>query len=422
MHTEKLCKGVNFCSYQTAKFKSAQLSFSFITPLAKTAAEDSLIIHLLARTCAQFPTVSQMNRKLASLYGAAISPSVSKMGESLVLTLNLTAVDDRFALENEEICKECTELLCSCIFRPNVTPDGFDSEDVEREKRLLKELIESEKDEKRIYAFNRMIEEMCKNESYGLSKYGEVSRIDALTPKEIFERWLKLIVNAPIQINYVGSADPESIKNTVLPYFEQIQRKAVWPIKTDFIVDAYETQTVTEKQKLNQGKLVIGFRSGMSYDRDNYAAVRLMTMIFGGGTFSKLFTNVREKQSLCYYCSARLYAEKGIIAVESGVETENAQKALDAIRNELDEIRKGNFTEETLNNAKLSFADSLKSVYDSCVGINSWLLSYTVNSVFYTPQELSDMIWQVSREEIIVAASMVSEDTVYILQAEKEAE
>ena len=124
--------------------------------------------------------------------------------------------------------------------------------------------------------------------------------------------------------------------------------------------------------------------------------------------------------SLCYYCSARLIANKGLITVESGVETEKAEEALKAIRNELEEIKKGNFSDETLRNAKLSFCDSLKSVYDSAQSMNSWLLSYTENSVYYSPEELSDMIKNVSREEIIVAANMVEEDTVYVLEAERE--
>ena len=187
-----------------------------------------------------------------------------------------------------------------------------------------------------------------------------------------------------------------------------------------------EQKEIKETQKVKQGKLVIGYRAGMSYDRDNFPAVKLMSMIFGGGTFSKLFTNVREKMSLCYYCAARLNAAKGVITVESGVETEKAESALEAIRNELFKklqklpVRNGNFSDETIQNAKLSFRDALKNVYDSTSAIAEWLMGYTLSSVFYTPEELSQLINEVSREEIIVAANMVSEDTVYLLQAEKE--
>ena len=420
MYMDKISKGVNFCCYKTDKFKTMNLSFSFISPLSEKASLDSLIIHLLSRTCAKYPTILEMNRKLASLYGATITPSVSKSGDSLVLKLTLTAVEDRFALGNESILKEAVDLLCNLVFRPSVTPDGFLENDVEREKRLLIEKIESEKDDKRLYALQRMTEEMCKNETYGLPKYGTEEKIKEATAKDIFERWLRLVVNCPVQITYVGGGDTELIKNTVLSYFEQIQRKAVWPIKTEFIVDAFEQKEIKETQKVKQGKLVIGYRAGMSYDRDNFPAVKLMSMIFGGGTFSKLFTNVREKMSLCYYCAARLNAAKGVITVESGVETEKAESALEAIRNELDEVRKGNLSDETIQNAKLSFRDALKNVYDSTSAIAEWLMGYTLSSVFYTPEELSQLINEVSREEIIVAANMVSEDTVYLLQAEKE--
>lgn len=419
MITEKLCKGVNFCYEQTDKFKTSSLSFSFISPLGSTAACDSLIIHLLSRTCFSYPTVLEMNRKLASLYGATLTASVSKSGDNLVLKLNMTGIDNKFALQNEDICKESIDLLCSCVFRPNVTQEGFKKEDIEREKRILIQKIQSEKDDKRIYALQRLTQEMCKSETYSFPKYGTIEEIESLNAKDIFARWLKLVVNCPIQINYVGSSNCDVIKDTVFKYFNEIGRKAVWPIKTEFVVDAYENNLIKEKQDVKQGKLVIGYRAGMSYDRDNYAAIKLMTLIFGGGTFSKLFSNVREKMSLCYYCSARLIAEKGLIVVESGVETKNAQKALDAIRNELLQIKNGNFDKSVLESAKLAFCDALNCVYDNADSINSWLLSYSLNSVFYTPKEMADMIKNVSYEEIIVAANMISEDTVFILEGEE---
>ncbi|MBQ7118188.1 MAG: insulinase family protein, partial [Clostridia bacterium] len=176
------------------------------------------------------------------------------------------------------------------------------------------------------------------------------------------------------------------------------------------------------KQKVKQGKLVIGMRAGMTYDYDNYAAIKVMCAIFGSGTFSKLFMNVREKMSLCYYCSARLINNKGLIVVESGVETENALKALSAIRNELDEVRKGNFTDEVIENAKKSITDTLSSVDDSIMTIDHWMTSQCTSSPFRAPESFIDEINAVSREEIILAASMVTEDTVFILESEKEEE
>lgn len=424
MEIKKISEGVNFCFHRTNRFKTSVISVNIICPLDEKSSERALLCYLLARTNRAYPDITSMNRKLASLYGAVISPKVSKVGESQVITLSLVSVEDRFSLDGKPISEDGLRILMDCIFAPDITPDGFKKENTEREKRLLIEKIESEKDEKRIYALNRMIEEMCCDESYSIHKYGSKERIAELTGKEIFDEWKKLLTTCPVQINAVGGFDMEKIESITASYFNNLQRKKedIIEVRTEFLTESYDKKTVTEKQSVKQGKLVIGFRAGMTFDFDNYPAVRLMTAIFGGGTFSKLFMNVREKMSLCYYCAARLVAAKGLIIVESGVETENAEKTLDAIRNELDEVRKGNFTDETLENAKKSLIDSFNSVEDSVLGIEAFMHSQCLSGTFRTPEEYSELLRNVSREEIIVAANMVTEDTVFILESEKEDE
>lgn len=424
MEIKRISEGVSLCTERTSRFKTSVVSVNIICPLDEKSSERALLCYLLARTNKNYPDITSMNRVLASLYGAVISPKVSKIGESQVLSLSLICVDDRFSLDSKPIAEEGIRILMDCIFSPDITPDGFREENVEREKRLLIEKIESEKDEKRIYALNRMIEEMCKDESYSIHKYGNKERIAELNGKDIFSIWKKVLTTSPVQINAIGSFDMDKIESITASYFNNLQRKKddIAEIRTEFLTESYDSKTTKEKQSVKQGKLVIGMRAGMTFDFDNYPAIRLMTAIFGGGTFSKLFMNVREKMSLCYYCAARLVSSKGLITVESGVETENAEKALTAIRNELDEVRKGNFTDETLENAKKSLVDSFNSVEDSVVGIDSFMTSQCVSGTFRTPSEYSELLNAVSREEVIIAANMVTEDTVYILESDKEEE
>lgn len=416
----KICKGVSLAHHQTTRFKTSTVSLNIAAPLDGHTGERALLIYLLSKTNKKYPTVFKMNRALAGLYGASITSSVSKSGESLVLSLNLSCLEDRFTLDSKSITDECIRLLFSCLFEPDITPDGFQKEKVEREKVLLLQRIDSENDEKRIFALNRMLEEMCKNEAYSLSRFGKKEVIEKANGKILFEEWKKLIFNCPIQINYIGSKSEEAVAAIIKPYFEKLERKEILDLHTEFITEAYSSNTVTQKQNVKQGKLVIGLRAGMTYAMDNYAALKVMTAIFGSGTFSKLFMNVREKMSLCYYCSASLINSKGIIAVQSGVETENAQKALDAIRHELDEVRRGNFSDETVEQAKMSICDRLYSVADSAADTNAWLKTFFTCGEFYTPEQIAKMIESVSREEIIVAAAGVTEDTVFILESEKE--
>ena len=414
----QIADGVRLAYSKTDKFKSAVMSLSVCAPLDEDAAANALLIRLLARTTARHPTTLEMNRALASLYGATISPVIEKQGETVVLRLVLSALDDRFTLDGESVCEQCIDLLCDCFFKPDVTPNGFKEENIALEKRLLIEQIEAERDEKRIYAKERLIEEMCKDEPYGKSRYGTKEQIEALDGKALLERWKVLLLHAPTEFAFVGSTPKEKLVPLLKARCAAFLKNEITELHTEFLTESYGSKTVTETQPVKQGKLVIGYRAGMTYDMDNYAAIRLMTSIFGGGTYSKLFMNVREKMSLCYYCGARLISSKGLILVESGVETENAEKALNAIRGELDAVRKGDFSDEVIEQAKLSLCDALKGVSDSNSAVLGWFGSFTAASKFYSPEEIAAMIREVSREEIVVAANMITEDTVFILKSE----
>ena len=424
MNIKKLGSGLDICYHKTTQFKTSVVTLNLITPLDDKASEKALLVHLLARTNKDYPTITQMNRKLASLYGAVISPSVHKIGESQVLSLSLVCIDERFALEKESVLSEGIKLLLDCLFTPDITPKGFKEENMSREKRLLCEKIDSENDDKIRYAFKKMLSEMCCDENYSINELGEKDKINSLTGTDVFSVWKQLLLFGRVQINVTGNFNEALIEDAVMPYFEKLERKKddIVDVRTEFITESYGSKTVTEKQKVQQGKLVIGFRAGMTYDMDNFAAIKVMTAIFGSGTFSKLFVNVREKLSLCYYCSARFISSKGIIAVQSGVETENIEKALDAIRHELDEVRCGSFTDEDIKAAKLSLKDNYKSVSDSVMTIDNWFTAQCLDGNFLTPEDYIDMIENVSREEIIVAANMITEDTVFILESEKEEE
>lgn len=421
MNSEKIGKGVNLFTHKTDKFKTAVVAVTISAPLDDKAAANALVLRLLARTNKKYPTMLEMNRYLASLYGAAISPLIQKSGDIQLLTLCLNILDDRYTLDGESVMKAGIDLLCSCLFEPDVTLDGFDEENTEREKRLLIEKIESEKDDKRIYSLNQMLKNMCDAEAYGLSEYGETQDIEKLTPKQLFEQWKTLILSCPVTVSVIGSA-ADSAKAVIKPYFERFQKQELCRLHTEFITHADSVKTVRQSQPVKQGKLVLGLRAGMTFDKDNYAAVRLMTAIFGGGTFSKLFSNVREKMSLCYYCTARLISSKGIITIESGVETDNMQKALAAIRAEFDDMKNGKFSDSVIDSAKLSLSDTLSSVMDSSSSILSWFLSHITSGTFETPEQTAAEIKGVSREEIILAANMVTEDTIFMLESEKEAQ
>ncbi len=417
IRTVDICRGVKLCMCKAENFKTANASINIAMPLSdgKNAAR-AVLINLLGKTNSDFPTVREMGMRLGMLYGAGIGASVIKNGESQKIQLSLECIDDKFALTDESIVLSALELLLDMLFKPNAENGAFPQENVEREKRLLIEHIHSLSDDKIYYAANRMIEEMCRDEDFSISKFGTVEEISSLTGKDVFDAFTDIMLHAPMQINIVGDIDECKAEKLVKDKFSRIEREKTAELHTEFLSQAYDEKTVRETQDLKQCKLVIGMRAGMTYDRDNYAAIKVMNDIFGAGVYSKLFLNVREKQSLCYYCSSRFDAGKGLIIIQSGVEKENIEKAINSIKHEFEDMRNGDIDDETIRASKLSLCDGLTSVYDTPADIENWYASQQTASSVISPSEFMKQINAVTKEEIMTAAAFASFDTIFVLE------
>lgn len=412
-----VAKGVTLCTCKAGTFKTANASITFAMPLSdgKNAAR-AVLIKLLAKTNRDCPTIRQMAQRLSMLYGAGLAASVIKSGESQKIKLSVECIDDKFALNNESVIKSAFELLLDLVFKPNTENGLFPGENVETEKRLLVETVKSINDDKIAYSANRMTEEMCADEDYSIPKYGTIEEIEGLKPEDIRDAYADILLHSVIEIYAVGDIDEEETVSLVNERFSKIDRTEIKELHTEFLSEAYDEKIIREKQPVNQCKLVIGMRAGMTYDRDNYAAVKVMNDIFGADVYSKLFKNVREKQSLCYYCSSGLDVGKGIISIQSGVEKENIEKAIESIKKEFADMQRGDFDDETISASKLSITDALRSVYDSPSSIEAWYSSQLTASSVLSPDELIDMVNAVTKEEIMTAALFATFDTIFVLE------
>ena len=408
--------GFRVCSYHTDRFKTGILSVNLVVPLAGNVAEKSLLPSLLCASCAEYPDLLSLNRKLAELYGAELTPSASKHGENLVLRITMTMIGDRFALDGESISVECARLLCKALFEPNVENGAFRPDEVAREKRIRLDRIEALKSSKRAWAQKQMLELMCADEAYSLSVLGEEEDISALTPEQLYASWQDLLKTAFVQLQVVGDLEVEPITALFREYFDRVEDRHVVRGETVVIPFAKTVKSGEEEQDIAQSKLVMGFRCGMHEPFENYAAMRTFTDLFGGGTYSRLFMNVREKQSLCYYCAARLTAAKGILTVQSGVETENAERAEKEILKQLDEMKAGGVTAEDLEKSKRSMEDFFLSVFDTPEELDGWLFSQVTDDEFQTPEDLVADMKEVTVEQVIEMANNISLDTVFLLK------
>ncbi len=417
----EIANGVRACFFKADHFKTNIMSVHIVLPLESDMEANSLLCYMLRRRNAKYPSMTQLNKRLAELYGASLACGVSKHGDNHDICFRIVSVSDRFALSGEAISKECTELLLDVLFEPKLENGNFCQEDIELEKRLLLEKIDSEFSEKRIYAKDRLIEEMFKGKKYGLGRFGNRDEIRNITNERLIKAWKAYLENAVIQFNFVGEND-EKIVSLLKEKFASIDRSNVIRTVTEFEPVAEKSKKVDEKLAVKQGKLVMGFRAGTENAEDNFFTTRVMIDMFGGGPYSKLFTNVREKMSLCYYCSARFVRDKGIVIVQSGIEDENEKKATDAILAELENMKKGNFTEEEIENSKKGLTDAYLSVGDTPESIDAWIGARTLEDEIDLPQDFAEKIKTVTAEDIRLAAEKVTLDTIYMLSGNGENE
>ena len=420
---EELAPGVSFSSIRDPKFKHNTISVNFIVPLdAETASGYALLPALLRKGSRKCPDFTLLEQTLCDLYGASLSGDVTKYGEHQILSASITSIDDSYTLEGEEISGRCADLLADMVLDPNIQDGAFPQEDFRLEQQYLIDTIEAEINEKRSYALQQCRSAMCAGTRLAVSRYGTVEDARALTPASSAEDYRRLIDTARVEILFVGCGDPGSARKKFRARFVGLERHPASFTPQPLVEKAGEVKSLEERMEIAQSKLVLGMRAGDVSTRQRQDAVKVMAALYGGTPFSRLFVNVREKLSLCYYCSARFDSPTGIITVDIGVEKENRQKAQEAILRELKAIAEGQFSDEELASTKLTLANSLKAVGDSLSAIESWYLTQILRGREESPEEELAALERVDRAQVEGAAAGVTLDTVYFLTSKEAAE
>ncbi len=406
--------GLSYSFVKTSRFKTTMISIGFYLPLTKDAAANALALRLMKSGTAALPDTYSLNRRLASLYGASVASWVSKHGDCQELRLAIAVNDDKYTLNGEPTVQMAAELMCDMLFSRALSDTSYPEEAVIREKRLQCESIAGKINDKRTYARDRLEEIMCETEPFGLKAEGSIEETKDLTPDDINAALKRLLKTAFISVQVIGEKEPECFYSTLTKGLNTVGRE-YRGLMSDTVLPAGDIKRVTEKMPVKQGKLVLGLRSAVGGSDRETVAAWVMGDIFGGGPYSKLFCNVREKMSLCYYCSARSIRRKGLIIVDSGVEDANIEAAEKAILAQLEDMKTGNFTEKELNSSKLSMCDTMSSIESDQSALLHWYAARALEEKPATPNEIAELIKKVSAEDVKNAALRFALDTVYVL-------
>lgn len=411
-------KGIKLLCLNSDKFKTNCIKVDFYLPVNEHFPALNVLASLMGHTSKKYNTVKSFNSKVEGMYDACFDSSISTVGEKVRIRFSMEVLDDKFSMDGKSVSEEAVDFLVEILENPNCTENGFDEEFTTREIRFTLENIEALKNDKRAYAVARLRQFMCKDEPYGIDYEKLFEDVKKLDSKALLNAYNNLLCESTMVITACGSLNSKMLSEKFKGFAGKIKNRNPAELETVFITKADEIRYFTEEMEVNQAKLVIGLRAGMENGNDNYFAYRVMTDIFGGGPYSRLFLNVREKMSLCYYCGARLVREKGIILIQSGIEEENYEKALNEIFNQLDIMKKGEFTDEDFNSSIIALSDAFKGVEDSPAAVCNFYSSQDFDEEIVSGTEFAEKIARVTREQVIECADKVSVDSVYLLKGE----
>ena len=413
----KLAEGVYLTYLPAQKFKTSLLSAQFVTPLREeTASAYALLPSVLRRGTVSCPDMGSLSARLDELYGARIETTVRKKGENQCVGFVASLIDDSFAPGGEKLLEPVAELLGELICDPVTERGRFVPSYFESEKTNLLDAIRSLVNDKRDYADSRLLREMCAGEPYGIPRLGGEAGAESVQPKQLYALYQELISTARLELIYSGSAPQRRVEQALLSALAALPRDQVRDIALYRPHPArQEVLRVEESLDVTQGKLGMGFACGS----DDYAAMMVGNTLFGGSSNSKLFMNVREKLSLCYYASSLYHRQKRLITVSSGIEFQNFQRAYDEILAQLEAVKNGKLEDWEMEGAQSPLLNAYPSMEDSQGKLENFYLGQAATGQSETPEELADQVREVTGERVHRAMETVRLDTVYFLRGEE---
>ncbi|MEG1763891.1 MAG: insulinase family protein [Oscillospiraceae bacterium] len=422
--TELIAPNVVLTCLKTNKFKTGCLSINLLAPLSReTASKNALIPKVLRRGTATLPDMASISARLDTLYGARINPIVRKKGEIQVIGFYADFADDAYIPEESSILEQISSLLGEMLLMPSTGGGLLRREYVESERDKLLEKIRGRMNDKRSYSIQRLFEQMCAMEAYATDSLGTESEAESVTAPALTRHYHDLLADSPIEIFYCGSAEPSRVKSALKAALAALPRTDAEPdLGTDIRMNSLgdKPRFFEDEMQVTQGKLALGFRLGDCMEEPNTAAIRVFNAVYGGSVTSKLFMNVREKLSLCYFASSFVDLHKGIMAVSSGIEFDKYDAALSEIISQLEAVKAGSFTDYELSAAKSSVASDYRAVCDSPAALEDYYLSQALIGPDAAPPELAALAEEITAAEVSEIAKGVELDAVYFLRGQKE--
>ena len=412
-------KNIIFSSLKNDKFKASVIAFSANIPLTKEAVAYNLLLSgLLRRGTLRHPSMSALNRSLDELYGSYVEIRSANIGNNLSLIITAEVLDNKFIPDSTDALGGVIDIISDILLNPLIKSASFDKQLFLQERKIAIDLLNSEKNNTRAYSVKRCAELMSEETSLYPSRDELMELLCKATFEDVLLHYQNIIANAPLDIFYIGATSPDIIKRKLSSAFEKYPAHSPYkaiPLKP---YRRAEFKAVTEKMSVSQGKLAMGFSTGVhiSATDNRYYTALMLNEIFGGSPSSKLFLNVREKMSLCYYCSSTFSIYSGVMMVSSGIEVDKIDIVKNAILEQLEQIKLGNISEFELEAARRSISNSYRQLYDNPFDMQSFYSGRAMFGVSDTIELCIQRLMNVTLNDIISLAKQIKLDAVFFVE------
>lgn len=351
---QEIKNGITTHIIKTNSFKTDLVAVFLTTKLTReNVTKNAMIPMILRRGSSNLENIEEINKTLEEMYGASFDCGIDKTGDNQVLKFYLESIDNKYLPHQENLLIDVINTLLELVFDPKLENNKFKKEYVDNEKEKLRNIIEGKKDNKAQYASLRCQEEMYKGNPFGLFKYGYIEDIEEINETNLYDYYKKLMSECKIDIFISGNIEENHIIDEIKKNANIQKLNDRDPIynKKNMPFEKHKEKEVIESADVTQGNLVLGLSINEDSKTEKYIAM-VYNGILGGSATSKMFQIVREKHSLAYTASSNYLRHKNSIFIRCGIEIDNYEKTLNLIKDQLEDMKNGNFTDKDINNAK----------------------------------------------------------------------
>lgn len=413
----EIAPGIDLTVVPTKKFKTIQITIRFLTTLTeRNLNQRSLLAAVLENSSKLYPTPKEMNEVLANLYGATFGVDVLRRGKVHEIAFTMNIVNDKYVHANNQLFLQALEFLKEIILNPVIEGHEFNKTICSRERHHLKNYIRSIKEDKQDETLINLQEQYFVDPAQKTLIYGNEEVLDSITPEELYHAYQDML-NNKVSIVVVGDVIQDEVK-------EYVEKIGLAQHNSDKKLDYFYCQElktnvdeVINKVQAKQSKLALAYQTGIYYDKVSYYPLLVFNGLFGGFPHSKLFMNIREKESMAYYASSYVDTYRGELVVQSGIARENKDQVIKLISEQLQALCDGDFTNDELEQTKTMLVGQYLNRLDRIQALREQaVLQTTFPDTKFDVDDYSNRIQSVSKEDVKSVAKQIKLQNIYFLE------